>query len=86
LTQPLMVKQFTYRNWKRLYQSWQYRKCHVCITQMRSAAYFPILIGEHRNKSIHYWQDLDLSGFKNLKGLAKLHALNEKLLFDYAPF
>ncbi|OYV16901.1 MAG: hypothetical protein CG441_1598, partial [Methylococcaceae bacterium NSM2-1] len=34
----------------------------------------------------HYWQDLDLSGFKNLKGLAKLHALNEKLLFDYAPF
>jgi len=34
----------------------------------------------------HYWQDLDLSGFKILKGLAKLHALNEKLLFDYAPF
>jgi hypothetical protein len=29
----------------------------------------------------HYWQDLDLSGFKNLKGLALLlPALNEKLL------
>jgi hypothetical protein len=34
----------------------------------------------------HYWQDLDLSGFKNLKGLAKLPALNEKLLFVDAPF
>ena len=27
----------------------------------------------------HYWQNLDLSGFKNLKGLALLPALNEKL-------
>ena len=28
----------------------------------------------------HYWQDLDLSGFKNLKGLALLPSFNEKLL------
>jgi hypothetical protein len=32
-----------------------------------------------------YWQDLDLSGFKNLKGLGLLPALNEKLRKNKPP-
>jgi hypothetical protein len=38
------------------------------------------VIGLHEQLvTSRYWQDLDLSGFKNLKGLALFPALNEKL-------